>query len=290
MSDVAAGQLDRSTFLSRFGHRGAREMELAQPRWSEEPERAFSFNATGGPAHTAGNVEKADVKQTWERLAAEAGLNSILAKALLGHAERLRTYLGLRETAKHYLLRGYAEIRRCLVELDRRHSLDGGIFFLVPEELPRLIAGKDMSSVIGERQRYRAIALRLEIPLVIFSDDLEAIGRPLPLESHQVLFKGTPLSAGSAEGPALVLSEPLESPPPESNYILVCPSTDPAWVPLFVRAGGLVMESGGILSHGAIVAREFGLPAVAGLPGITAQIRTGQRIRVDGGQGTVAMV
>ena len=73
-------------------------------------------------------------------------------------------------------------------------------------------------------------------------------------------------------------------------YILVCPSTDPAWVPLFVGAKGLVMETGGVLSHGAIVAREFGLPAVAGLPGVTQRLKTGQTVRVDGGRGTVTVL
>ena len=73
------------------------------------------------------------------------------------------------------------------------------------------------------------------------------------------------------------------------GFILVCPSTDPSWVPLFTRARGLVMETGGMLSHGAIVAREFGLPAVAGLPGITRRLKTGERLRIDGTHGTVAI-
>ena len=70
----------------------------------------------------------------------------------------------------------------------------------------------------------------------------------------------------------------------------MCPSTDPAWVPWFVAACGLVMETGGVLSHGAIVAREFGLPAVAGLPGVLRQVRTGQKLRVDGTTGTVTIL
>ena len=77
--------------------------------------------------------------------------------------------------------------------------------------------------------------------------------------------------------------------PPEGGYVLVCPSTDPAWVPLFVHAKALVMETGGVLSHGAIVAREFGLPAVAGLPTATRHIKTGQVLRVDGARGTVTV-
>ncbi len=103
-------------------------------------------------------------------------------------------------------------------------------------------------------------------------------------------MQGVPLSAGVAEGPALVLEEPRTEGLPAEPYILVCPSTDPAWVPLFVQARGLVMEMGGVLSHGAIVAREYGLPAVAGLPGVQRRLRTGQRLRVDGGCGVVTIL
>jgi rifampicin phosphotransferase len=88
----------------------------------------------------------------------------------------------------------------------------------------------------------------------------------------------------------LVLDQPHVDNLPTESYILVCPSTDPAWVPLFVRAKGLVMETGGVLSHGAIVAREFGLPAVAGLPDVVRRLRTGQRLRIDGGRGTVTVL
>jgi pyruvate,water dikinase len=133
------------------------------------------------------------------------------------------------------------------------------------------------------------LVLSLPVPPVLFSDDLEAIGRPIKMEGTDAL-QGIPLSAGVAEGPALVLNEPTPIAPGTEPYILVCPSTDPAWVPLFVQARGLVMETGGVLSHGAIVAREFGLPAVAGLPGIQQRLQSGQRIRVDGAAGTVAVL
>jgi pyruvate,water dikinase len=201
----------------------------------------------------------------------------------------MHTYLGLRETAKHHFMRGYALIRRALVELDRRHRLNGGIFFLTPDELPRLAQGEDFGAVIAERRRRRAAALTLEVPPVLFSDDLEAVGRPAPVEGADTL-RGLPLSAGTAEGPALVLSEPRGGGLPAEPYVLVCPSTDPAWVPLFARARALVMEVGGVLSHGAIVAREYGLPAVAGIPGVQKRLRSGQRLRVDGARGTVTVL
>jgi pyruvate,water dikinase len=93
-----------------------------------------------------------------------------------------------------------------------------------------------------------------------------------------------------AEGPALVLESPSGADIPPEPYVLVCPSTDPAWVPLFVHAKALVMETGGVLSHGAIAAREFGLPGVAGLPEVHRRLRSGQRLRVDGNSGTLTIL
>jgi phosphohistidine swiveling domain-containing protein len=285
--DLAAGTLAHDEFLKRFGHRGSGEMELARPRWGEDP---ASLDRLLGAGHAAAHFAALPTaKERWDAIAAEAKLNSFVAGSMAGHVERLQTYLGLRETAKNDLMRGYALIRQALVELDRRAKLNGGIFFLMPEELPGLVAGQDLTATIDGRRKRRAIALSLEVPPVLFSDDLDAIGRPQPAPEGAAQLQGLALSAGVAEGPALVLTEPAAAPGMEA-YILVCPSTDPAWVPLFVGAKGLVMESGGALSHGAIVAREFGLPAVAGLPGVQRQIKTGQRLRVDGGRGTVTVL
>jgi pyruvate,water dikinase len=288
IQEVAAGKLTQVEFLRRFGHRGRQEMELAQPRWSEEPvslDLLLQTHQSGAQART----ELPPIHERWEKIAAEAKLNSFVSKWLAGYVERLQTYLGLRETAKHYLMRGYALIRQTLVAFDGYFRLQGGVFFLNPQELPLLIQGKNMLPLIEERQKHRRVVLSLETPPVIFSDDLEAIGRPQPVPAGAAQMHGIPLSSGVAEGPALVLTEP-SAPPAEGGYILVCPSTDPAWVPLFVAAKGLVMEAGGALSHGAIVAREFGLPAVAGLPDVHRQLRTGQRVRVDGGRGTVTIL
>ena len=162
------------------------------------------------------------------------------------------------------------------------------MFFLIPEELPQLLSGEPFDAVIAERRKKRqATVLTIEAPAVIFSDDLEAIGRPPVLveSGSDTQWDGTPVSAGVAEGEALVLTEPPTLPPEASGFILVCPSTDPAWVPLFLNCAGVVMETGGILSHGAIVAREFGLPAVVGIPDVHRRLQTGQRLRVDGNSG-----
>src|SRR5262249_60654124 len=105
-----------------------------------------------------------------ERVGTGAKLSSLKRQLLEPELKSLRKYLSLRETGKHYLMKGYALIRRILVELDRRHHLDGGIFFLTPDELPRLARGDDLSPLIAERRRRREAALSLEGPQGLVSD------------------------------------------------------------------------------------------------------------------------
>ena len=292
----AAGTLSEADFLERFGHRGRNEMELAQPRWSEDPAAVAKLRGTAPAARTgfddlAAKIDalgKVSDDDLWKRIANEARL---VGHPRLGGAKtaaNLRMLLGLREAAKHYFLLGYAVMRRALVELDGRFKLNGGIFYLMREELPKLIDGSDFTALIASRKRDRQLALSLEVPAVLFSDDLDAIGRAAPAPDGATILTGVALSAGVAEGSALVLLEPGDA--PDEPFVLVCPSTDPAWVPLFAKAKALVMETGGVLSHGAIVAREFGLPAVAGLPGVVRTLSSGQRIRVDGSRGTVTIL
>src|SRR5207248_11655568 len=105
----------------------------------------------------------------FDRIAAEAKLPPSQRADLERELQWLHTYLGLRETAKHYLMKGYALIRHVLVELGRRSQLNGCIFFLLPEELPRLVAGEDLSQLIAKRRRRRDLLLSLEVPQVLFS-------------------------------------------------------------------------------------------------------------------------
>jgi pyruvate,water dikinase len=288
IGELRAGRLTREMFLARFGHRGPREMELAEPRWSEIPNSLDRIDRASVPEATAQesrlldgtaagrNPEKADAGPIWQR-------EDIEKTAL-----RASEYIGLRETAKHYFMKGYALIRECLVELDSRFRFGGGIFYLVREELPQLVAGEDLSGLIAERRHRRQAALELVLPSVIFSDDLDAIGQTISVNSAAPMLC-TPLSAGLAEDDVLVLRNP-DGEVPAHHYVLVCPSTDPAWVPFFANARALVMETGGVLSHGAIVAREFQIPAVAGIPDACERFHTGQRLRVNGSNGIVEII
>src|SRR5205085_7083753 len=133
---------DRAAFLASFGHRGSQEMELASPRWVEDPAALKRLIGTESP-HLQRTTNLTGV---CEGLADEAGWTGHKREHFLDRAQShfamLQTFLGLRETAKHYLMQGYNQIRRILVEVDRRYQLNGGIFYLVPEELPTLVAGQ----------------------------------------------------------------------------------------------------------------------------------------------------
>ena len=302
-SDLAAalrrlseGTSDRASFLKAFGHRGPNEMELAAPRWSEDPaglpnpaaEPADDFTALAARLSALGTSPPV-ADDGFAALADEAKLTGTFRAQARAWATRLRDYIGLREAAKNDLILGVAVMRKALTTLATRHGLGDGIFYLEPHELPRLIAGESFAATVAGRKRRRRDLLTLEVPAVLFSDDLDAIGRPLPPPDDATTFTGLGLSAGRATAPAFVTTDPSAA-PPDGPFILVAPSTDPAWVPLFARAVGLILETGGVLSHGAIVAREFGLPAVGGLPGILRQLADGDEVTVDGTQGIVAVV
>jgi pyruvate,water dikinase len=289
---LSAKKLPRDAFVADFGHRGNHEMELAQPRWAEEPESLDSMFGMG----TATSHSADGFYASLHRVGKELRLTPFQIPFVERELRLLHELLGLREAAKHYMLRGYALIRRVLVLLDERYDLDDGIFYLTYDELPELVklapgdpGIESFRRRAEERRAEREIALSLMLPQVLFSDDLEAIGRKIEVDGT-ASFQGTALSAGHAEALAWVLEDVAGAMPPAEPYILVCPTTDPAWVPLFGRAKGLVMETGGVLSHGAIVAREFGLPAVAGIPDVHRRLRTGQRLFVDGGTGIVKVL
>ncbi len=295
LQQVATGELTLIDFLKDYGHRAVDEFELAQPRWREDAtyleQIVASFRQEGTQIQGSGQYFARRIEQ---REAAEKELAAILRekaslrKQIESELDFTRRYMPFRETAKFYLMFGYEQIRRALLELDRRYQLDGGIFYLMPDELPQLVSGKTFDEVIATRKTKRGLMLQIEVPDVIFSDALEDIGAPMVTEAAEA-YTGIGVSTGVATGKARVLLNPADVHPSDRDYILVCPSTDPAWTPLFLHAAGLVMERGGILSHGAVVAREYGVPAVANIPNVTQHIADGQMLQVDGNQGTVSI-
>ena len=199
----------------------------------------------------------------------------------------------LREAPKFYALMGIAHIRDLYLEVGRRMVARGMLekpddfFFLSIPEIERIaqgVLGKEwVHEQIPLRRREFARHMRANPPLVVRSD-----GKPMtkPAIGGEVL-RGMPTSPGVARGPARILLDPSDGALLHKGEILVAPFTDPGWTPLFLTAGALVMEIGGIMSHGAVVAREYGIPAIVGVKDATRLLRDGEMIEVDGASGEV---
>ena len=295
---VAAGEASMDDFLAAYGHRCVGEMELAEPRWREDASylEGLADRLRASPGRTPADIHAANLAAREE---AEADLPETLRQAGgSSFRERVgrdladaRALLAYREAGKHYLMMGYELIRQVTEELAGRWDLGGGMYYLRDAELGDFAAGRDRARLAEavERRRVRRQAFqRLDLPHVIDSAELDSLGLARELEAVDELG-GTAVAAGVATGTARVVFDPQAGGDLGPDYVLVCPSTDPGWTPLFTRATGLVVERGGVLSHGAIVARDFGIPAVV-CPDATKLIHSGDRIRVDGNTGRVAVV
>ncbi|MDT0170783.1 PEP/pyruvate-binding domain-containing protein [Pseudarthrobacter sp. BRE9] len=308
-------------FLARYGHRAVGEIDVGLPRWSEEPAHILGILANylrledpalAPDAQFSKAIEDAEAQV--DRLVARAAARGrIRAKLVRAALRRARMFAGLRELPKYQLVAGLAEVRRLLQQAGRELAQAGvieqqdDVFFLDFAEARQALSGNTLSGnalsgnaadngapardlralVAGRRQDYAQELRRRHIPRVLLSDgtEPEAVHTGVG-HSAEGTLAGSPASAGTVTAAARVILDPVGA-RLEPGEILVAPSTDPGWTPLFLTAGGLVMEMGGANSHGAVVAREYGIPAVVGVADATVLIGTGQIIMVDGGAGTV---
>ena len=294
---VARDEMPMPEFLKVYGHRAVNEMELAQPRWREDPEPLKKMFA-GYRAKGIVPPEERHARQRAVRLQAEAELPGQLAEfggssfqeqvqALLKEAQEL---LPCRESGKHYLMMGYETIRGAIVELARRWNLGRDIFFLELDELGRFESARpELEARIAERKSRWQAFHKLTPAGVVDSAQLNRLGIPPVREktAGKLHLTARPIASGLGKGIARVVFDPTLAGDIGTDYILVCPSTDPGWTPLFVNARGLIVEHGGVLSHGAIVARDFGIPAVV-CEDATRLISTGMRLELDGSRGVIA--
>jgi len=203
----------------------------------------------------------------------------------------------MREMPKFCIILLFARVRALLwpvgeklAKVERLESPED-IFFVSLPEARAALAGRDLHSVVRERRAVYAQEIRRRhVPRVLLSDGTEPTAEEAPdaASAADGALRGTPASPGTVTAKARVILDPTGA-HLEPGEILVAPSTDPGWTPLFLTAGGLVMEMGGAMSHGAVVAREYGIPAVVGVPHATERIITGQRITVDGSAGTIGV-
>ena len=293
-----AGGLRR--FLAVYGDRAVAEIDLGLPRWSEDPTYLFrilaSYLALTDRSSTPDVVfeqGRREAEEMVERLARRAGgLRGRLVRTALGRA---RDLMGMRELPKFYLVTLLAaaryELKAIGSELAQRGLLDSpeDVFFLDLHEVRASLNGAQLSArVRSRRSEYEWELRRRHVPRVLLSDGTEPEATADTTSRADGSLVGVPASAGAVTGTAAVVLDPQEA-RLEPGQILVCPSTDPGWTPLFLTAGGLVMEMGGANSHGAVVAREYGIPAVVGVAGATERIVTGDEITVNGMSGTVSI-
>jgi pyruvate,water dikinase len=290
-------------FLSDYGHREVR-MDILYPTWGEDPAPVFGFlrgyldsREDQGP-----HAQQARLVRQREELTAavEARVRQDrlgrfviwpIFRWVLGHTQ---VHTRERDTMHFELTRVFPPFRRMLLELGRRWSEPGHIaqsddvFFLTLDELvevaesPRSMRGE----VQTRRAEYEANKQRPWPDIVRGSEEIYAEGAR-PAEATEGQLQGIASSPGVVTGMARVIRGPEEFGKLQNGDILVAPLTNPVWTPLFAIASGVVTEVGGILSHGAIVAREYGIPAVMGVAGATRLVQEGQTMTVDGSKGIV---
>jgi pyruvate,water dikinase len=291
-------------FLATFGHRAPdREVDLGLPRLADDPTYVVelvngyrrsgelnTFEAGAEQARAAAATLVVDVRR------AKGPLRAAILQDLLG---RHRELGGLRERPKFDMVRAMAlgrrTLKRCAATLVDQGLLDDpdDVFFVDGADVRVAVAGgpRDLRALArANRRSFRRELNRRLVPRVLTSDGetVYASAANPPGDTHQVLV-GTPLSPGVHEGVVRVLDSPVGA-NLQPGEVLVAASTDPGWTPLFLLAGSLVMEVGGVVSHGALVAREYGIPAVAGITDAMSRLHTGQRVRVDGTAGCLTLI
>jgi pyruvate,water dikinase len=303
----AAAQLAIEKFLSVYGMRGVGEIDMGRPRWRENPSNLFqALKSYLGIDPAAGpdiifrkGVAKADeAEKSIVDAMRKKPFGLVKARVVKAMLHAFRELGGLRETPKFFVVRLLSIYRSALLTEGEKLVARGvlasaeDVMYLHLWELKELAEGatSDWIAMAEERRSdYDRELRRRRIPRIMLSDGTAYYDAPMPAGDDLNTLSGSPVSAGVVEGIVRVVFDPhgVQLQPGE---ILVCPATDPAWTPLFLAAGGLVTEVGGMMTHGSVVAREYGIPAVVGVREATSRLKTGQRVRVDGSKGIVRVV
>jgi rifampicin phosphotransferase len=292
-------------FLEKYGMRCVGEIDITRPRWRERPttlvpvilgniknfapgegERRFEQGRQEAWAKEQEVLERLQALPDGERKAEEA-------KRMI---DRVRTSIGYREYPKYGLVSRYFVYKQALLEeaerLVQAHVLreKEDIFFLTFQELQDVVRTNQVDEqLIQQRKDAFRSYQSLTPPRVLTSDGEVVAGAYRRDDVPTGALVGLPVSAGIIEGRARVVLDMAEAELGPGD-ILVTAYTDPSWSPLFVGIEGLVTEVGGLMTHGAVIAREYGLPAVVGVEHATRLIRDGQRIRVHGTDGYVEIL
>jgi pyruvate,water dikinase len=269
------GEVDVAELMRRFRHHSRRELDLRAPRWDEDrpfvEELVASYRGSAGddprPAYEAAR-RQATAAVPWYRRAS-------FARKL----DRLRRFVWLREEMRDLSTRLYYQIRRHLLAIAERRGLGDDIFFMTFQE----IIADERGNIERRREVFESYR-HFKAP--------NEIGARFPFRPNAGgdALQGIGASQGQVRGVARVARSVEEAARVEKGAILVCPFTDPGWTVTLDRVAGVVTETGGLLSHAAVICREYGIPAVLAIPRATERIRDGQTILIDGGRGSVELV
>jgi rifampicin phosphotransferase len=292
-------------YLDKYGMRCVGEIDITRPRWSERPTTLVpmilgnikNFEPGAGERRFERGRQEA-CKKEQELLARLRALPDGERKAEESKRmiDRVRTFIGYREYPKYGMVSRYFVYKQALLEeaerLVQAHLLreKEDIFYLTFQELRDVVRTNQVDEqLIRQRKDAFRSYQALTPPRVLTSDGEVLAGAYRRVDVPAGALVGLPVSAGTIEGRARVILD-IEQADLDAGDILVTAYTDPSWTPLFVAIKGLVTEVGGLMTHGAVIAREYGLPAVVGVEHATQLIRDGQRIRVHGTDGYVEIL
>ena len=292
-------------WLDIYGMRGPGEIDITRPRWSERPTMLVPIllghieNFEPGEGQRRFEQGRQEARNKEQELLARLRFlpdGERKAEETKQMIDRVRTFAGYREYPKYGMVSRYFIYKQALMEeaqrLVRAHVLreEEDIFYLTFEELHDVVRTHEVDeSLIRQRKDAFRSYQSLTPPRVLTSEGEGVAGAYRRDDLPAGALIGLAVSAGTVEGRARVILDIAEA-DLEAGDILVTTYADPSWTPLFVAIKGLVTEVGGLMTHGAVIAREYGLPAVVGVEHATRLIRDGQRIRVDGTRGYVSIV
>jgi pyruvate,water dikinase len=305
---LAGGQESRDAicgYLDMYGMRCVGEIDITRPRWSERPTMLVpvilgnvkNFEPGEGKRRFEQGLQEAEEKEqdVLERLRAlpDGERKAEETKRMI---DRVRTFIGYREYPKYGIVSRYFVYKQALLEeaerLVQAHVLreKEDIFFLTLPELRNGVRTNDVDDELIGRQKDAFRSYQALTPPRVLTSDGEVIAGAYRRDDLPAgALVGLAVSAGTVEGRARVILDMAEA-DLEAGDILVTAYTDPSWSPMFVTIKGLVTQAGGLMTHGAVIAREYGLPAVVGVEHATRLIRDGQRIRVNGTDGYVEIL
>ncbi|MBI4830965.1 MAG: hypothetical protein HY801_05305 [Candidatus Lindowbacteria bacterium] len=294
-------------FMERHGHHTRGEIELANARWCETPDYIFKivqgYLERLGDIDPIGNHKKAaDERKNLEEMCLQRLRNPLKRAVFSFCMERARRGMLLRENFKNVAVRYLAGVHFVLLGVGERLASRGvlenrdDVFFLALEEVEPVSRGEaafNVKEVVVARRAEHERNKTITPPKVVigsFDPDDYVPHDPIASKENSELLTGVPVSAGVAVGLARVILKADTTEHVLPGEILVAPFTDPGWTPYFISAAAIVMDQGGLLSHGSIIARECGIPAVVNVGPATKLIKTGQTIEVNGNKGTVRIL